>query len=206
MSTPKKRQYGLKPAPASRSHNVLCAWHDCPIVPPEILAEWLDEHCRMLQSNVAELQAAKDRIGQSEIVTRLQAASEVLNALDFLDLAETAQELLDVEMTPREAQAMTVGLRLGMLRERLQSLARDDFHRAWKASDRGAKGAATTNEDAIAMQPLYVAAVQKLLKQGKPIGEARAEVAKKAGVTERTVREHTKHLGPGKAGRPPKRK
>lgn len=185
----------------SRSQQVICSFVDCPIVPPEILREWLRENCDMLRNAIGDLNNRKDAIADAPTPERLQASSIVLNSLDFLEVADVAKCFLGDEHDPTLSQAFLAGLRLGLLRERIQALADGRFKRGWNATARGEEFADTVNEAHKELWDKYQPEVEKLMATGMSYTPATDEVGKRMGVSGRTVREHTDNPRPQNRGR-----
>jgi hypothetical protein len=90
------------------------------------------------------------------------------------------------------SQAFVMGLRIGLLRERLQSLADGRFKQFWKATDDGERGAAETNkataEIYAELHPKLKVRVDQLMADGMAFHPATEHAAKENGVSGRYVR------------------
>jgi hypothetical protein len=125
----------LKPAAQSPAFNVLTAFKDCPIVAPEVVRDWLSETTAMFEAAVLDLHSRRESIGEGKDSDKLQAASIVLNSLDFLDIAERTEPLAQDDMPVAVSQALVNGIRLGLLYQNLNTLAHDRYKAKWRRDE-----------------------------------------------------------------------
>ena len=135
----------------SRSHNLVSAWGDVPVVPPEVLREWIAEKTGEVQADrVVILKDAPkthdlpaDGKG-AKTEEKLCAVEFLTLGNDYLDLAKQVAGLLDDEQPPVISIAFTAGLRLGIAYERLLSLSDGRSYEKWLRNEgRSAAGRGT---------------------------------------------------------------
>src|SRR5689334_9084887 len=94
----------------SRSHNVVASWNDCPIVPPEVLREWIEQRVGEVNAECRQIGDAADQIKQQHTEDKLRAASLVANSQDFVELANRSMPMLGDDEDPAVAIAFATGL------------------------------------------------------------------------------------------------
>lgn len=149
----------LPPAPKTDPNVVMRAYHVVRFVPPEVVQDWLSENIKRVVSACRQLEELAPEIRDGSDVEKRQAYDVSTHGRDFLDIAKPAlHELtaaLDLHPAAATAVALSIstGIRLGMLYERLESLAHGRFKRIWEDEDhaeamRQAKAAADAEKAA----------------------------------------------------------
>ncbi len=119
----------------SRSLNVIRSWDDCPVVPPEVLREWLAEEIACCESECREIMERVESVRSGPNADKLQAATLLENDSEFLSMANPAIRNLSDDEHPAIPAAFTAGLRLGMIYWNLRRIRAGLLKRVWDAED-----------------------------------------------------------------------
>jgi hypothetical protein len=120
----------------SRSLNVIRSWDDVPVVPPEVLREWLSEEVARIESDHRDIMRRLEEIRSSANADKLQALTLLQEGGGFLKLAKPVIRNLTDDIDPTISVAFTVGLRLGMTYWNLRRTRSGLLKRVWDSEDR----------------------------------------------------------------------
>jgi hypothetical protein len=189
--------HGLSPSTAGGTLQKIrsCDHADNPT--PEALRSWVNDEAYQFKQAVVHVDANAERTSQLSENTRLEALAVRTNAIDFVECAEVAADLLDGVTAGRVSNAFLEGVRIGMLHERILSLIDGRFRERWVQQDRRKSGAAKANAKKAKSRPDYVAAVKEVMATGVKYHPACEIVAAELGPSKKTVENHTPELAPG---------
>ncbi len=122
----------LEKVPAT---NLIRTWNEVPVVPPEVLRDWMNEVVATLLQIEQGIVEGAPEIRDDKVAQRLQAHAILTHCQEFLKLAHRNGNLLDDEAPPIISQAFAQGLRLGMVFQNLQVVAKEAYLDRWKRDD-----------------------------------------------------------------------
>lgn len=198
----------LQTSPPNPTLSKIVSWNPAENPPPDELIRWLTE---LEEKTVApygngiveqlkrtgDPELLKDAITTSDYV-QLKRAESALHAVlcPFLDVLTDAHNVLEGLTAGRVSDAFTQGVRIGMLFEKLVSVADGRYQRKLYAEEKGRRAAEKTNAKKAETRPDYMSGVKRRMDAGEKYHPACQKEADEHGVDKKTVVAHTGELAP----------
>ncbi|TWT37475.1 hypothetical protein KOR34_24270 [Posidoniimonas corsicana] len=179
----------LLPSEASESFIAITSWKEHPVVSPDLLREWLTECIETFEAVATDIHGRMDELANGDEADRLQAYHVMTGALDFLDRAEVAWRDVQDDRSAEVHAAFTEGVRLGLIYERLSSLANKRFRDKWVRDENIERSTEKKRAEAIAREQDALDAVEWAKKEFPQRGPdtQKQKAADHIGITKRAL-------------------